>query len=301
MVAEAFARAHRASLFAVVCPRYSSVGVWAVFGTLILDCRPLHGQTPEAERRDASVGTVVLANGVLGGVIASTHAALNGRNPLRAAGLGTLGGLVHGLGKLAGAQGTSLGLLTNTLSSTGTSMVSNAAAGGPIWGEFVLPVGGFRLRLSPTAGWKPRVTVNVYESVLIGQAFFRKDLRFDAARSLGVGTFVFNARAPLRIDGVRSAGGTKGSRILISDEAVIPSQSVKHEAVHVQQYWFMQETLDTPIERHLRRQTRQLDWIPEWLEFGLVTPAILTLEDAMSRNGPIRRLREGEAEALDRQ
>lgn len=102
-------------------------------------------------------------------------------------------------------------------------------------------------------------------------------------------------------DGELAWGVAHASTIVVSAFSGDPSRTARHEFVHVQQYWFLEEALGRPIEGYLRTRIPGGRRIPRWLELGIVPPAIGWMEWAIfGRDGPVYRLVQAEAEMLER-
>lgn len=242
-------------------------------------------------------------NALIGGAVATTRAFFGDRDPAKAFALGTIGGTVHFAGKLVASRTPSLGIAGVAISSTGTSIVANAARGVRLLEELTLPIGFARVRAAPYNRWRVRVAMNAYEAFVAAGAFRQRGLRFDARRSATSGVLVFMTdRHRIEFDGQPAHGVANGSVIAISAFAEDRERTARHELAHVQQHWFAQELLDRPAQAYLRNKVsfaRRL--IPEWLELGIATPALRSLDWAIAgRRGPVHQLVEHEAEILAR-
>jgi hypothetical protein len=257
-----------------------------------------------SESRDVATMAVFGTNVLLGGLTAAARALVSGHDPAKAFAIGALGGAVHFSGKLVGPMsGFPGGIPGVVLSSTGTAIVSNAGRGASLFDELHIPVGPLRLRFAPRASRKVRLAINAVETGVLARNLARSGMALDWERSASSGTFVFVTRDTyIRMpDGRLAQGVTIGSTVVISALAVDPSRIARHEFVHVQQLWFLEEALGRPIEGYLRTRIPGGRRIPRWLELGIVPPALEWVEWAIfGRDGPVRRLAESEAEMLER-
>jgi hypothetical protein len=259
---------------------------------------------PPSESRDVATMAVFGSNVLLGGLTAAARALVSGHDPARAFAIGALGGAVHFSGKLVGPMsGFPGGLPGVVLSSTGTAIVSNAGRGAGLFEELYIPVGPLRLRFAPRASRKVRLAINAYETGELARNLARSGMALDWEHSASSGTFAFVTRGThIRMpDGKLVQGVAAGSLVVISAFAADPSRVRRHEFVHVQQYWFLDEALGRPIEGYLRTRIPGGRRIPRWLELGVVPPALGWMEIALfGHDGPVRRLVESEAEMLER-
>jgi hypothetical protein len=259
---------------------------------------------PPSESRDVATMAVFGSNVLLGGLTAAARALVSGHDPARAFALGALGGAVHFSGKLVGPMsGFPGGIPGVVLSSTGTAIVSNAGRGTGLFDELHIPVGPLRLRFAPRESRKVRLAINAFETAVLARNLARSGMELDWERSASSGTFVFVTRGThIRMpDGKLVQGVANAPLVVISAFSADPSRTARHEFVHVQQQWFLDEAWGRPIEGYLRRRIPGGRHIPRWLELGIVPPALELMEGAIfGRDGPIRRLAESEAEMLER-
>jgi len=247
---------------------------------------------------------VLGGNVLLGGLTAATRAFVSGRDPARAFALGAFGGAVHFAGKYVGPlSGFPGGVAGVALSSTGNAIVSNAGRGAGLLDELYVPVGPLRVRFAPRESRKVRLAVNAYEAGVFARNLARGGMALDWEESASSGTFVFVARRRyIRMpDGDVVQGVADASTIVISSLSPDRSRIARHEFVHVQQYWFLDETLGRPIEGYLRARVPGGRYVPRWLELGVVPPALGALDAAIwGSEGPVYRLAQSEAEMLER-
>lgn len=246
--------------------------------------------------RHYDVPTIVGGNAVIGGVTAAIQAAAAGRPVAKAFLTGALGGAVHGYGKVFSPD---LGLGGMALGAVGTSIVANAGRGAPLYDELVLPVGPGRVRISQTG--RVNVALNAFDGAMLARRLMQRGTRMDWSRSLQAGTVVLTTPERLMVgNGLRAAGITSGTTILLSDRASNPERTFKHERIHVQQAWFVHEVLGRPLEMSLRKRVPMLRVIPRWLELGVLMPTAQELERlTIGTTGPLRSWRETEAESLE--
>jgi hypothetical protein len=218
---------------------------------------------------------------------------------VRALVAGTMGGAVHGYGKILSPDRGLVGIAVGHL---GASLVANAGRGTSVVDELVVPLGPARIRMTARASRKIGVTLNAFESAIVVHRALQPGVRIDWGRSAATGTLVLRTAAPLIVtEGRRAAGLTAGSVITLSDQAMNLARSLDHERIHVQQEWFIQEVWGRPVENGARGHAA-LRWVPAWLDLGIVTPALTTLErQTIGVNAPLRSWREAEAEALEDQ
>ncbi len=221
----------------------------------------------------ASNLTLLAVNGLAGGVMASARAWLGGKDPARAFALGTLGGMVHFAGKLTSVSQPSIALGL-PLSAAGASMVANAGAGARLFEEITLPVAFARLRVRPYATRKLHATVNLYDAVVLGQLLAFDGVRFDARRSLATGMPAFDAGDARIVHDDKEVSGVSIGPAFVASTTFNAGLIVRHEAVHVQQYWFAQEGFGRPIEEDLRRSIPAARYIPRWVEIGGIAAAV---------------------------
>jgi hypothetical protein len=256
------------------------------------------GQFPsQSEPRDVGVTAAFGVNVLAGGLTAAARALIEHHDPVRAFAIGAIGGAVHFGAKLIG-PGTSLAGIA--AGATGTAIVVNAGRGVSPLDELYLPVGPLRLRVTPRASRKFRVAVNAYETVVLAHNLARSGLVMDWGRTASSGAFVLRADNRHVWDDGRELGGLAiGSLIVMSAFASDPPRTAHHELVHVHQYLFVDEAVSRPIEEYLRRRVPGARRLPRWLELGVITPALGTLEYAIfGRDGPVIRLGESEAEMV---
>ena len=245
--------------------------------------------------------TLLGINALIGGTSAAAHALIARRNPARAFALGAVGGAIHYSGKRFVAQaGTVTNLGGMGLASLGTAVVANAGAGAGPLDELFVAVGPVRTRMR--LGSRPRVSfsVNLYETVVALHGFTRAHQSVDWDRSAATGTFVFVTENRFIVtEGDTADGAATGAVVVLSGLAGNPDRTMRHEAVHVHQHWFMQEAWGRPLEAWVRRSVRYGDRIPAWLDLGVIPPAYHALEVAASgRFAPLANGREAEAAAL---
>lgn len=268
---------------------------------------PASAQLPDhvREQRAATPAEVFGVNILIGGLTASTRALLTGKDPFRAFGMGALGGAVHFGGKyVAGQNGAANGWLGIVVAATGTSIVSNAGRGVSPVEELSIPIGPVRVRVSgaPGAARTSRVVVNGFELAMILGAFATDELQMDWNRTVSSGAFVFVTRNAHIIgrDGSEVGGFAAPPVIVIGSFAEDAQRTMRHEAVHVQQQWFMHDAWGRPIEDFLRSRLAWARYVPSWLELGLIAPGLLIAEDRLTGSSGVRRLMQAEAVRLQR-
>jgi hypothetical protein len=252
---------------------------------------------PRSEPRDVGVTAAFGVNVLVGGLTAAARALIERHDPARAFAIGAIGGAVHFGAKLIG-PGT--GLAGIAVGATGNAIVANAGRGVSPLEELYVPVGPLRLRVTPRASRKFRVGINAYETVVLAHNLGRSGLVMDWGRTASSGAFVLRADNRHILHGDREVGGlAMGSLIVLSGFTSDPSRTAHHELIHVHQHLFLDEAVSRPIEEYLRRRVPGARWVPRWLELGIVTPALGTLEYAIfGRDGPVTRLVESEAEMV---
>jgi hypothetical protein len=258
------------------------------------------------ERRGfpSTKGESILLNALLGGVTAATRAYLGGHDPLRAFGLGTLGGITTFTGKYVGAGGgTFNGWGGLALGAAGASVVDNAGSGvGPLE-ELSFPVASVRLRIKPYATRKFAIGVNAFESFTVIHYLARPGLMPDWGRSARSGAMVFvSENTSIVVRGQEVNGVAIGPVVVISGRGPNPSRTERHEIIHVQQHWFADQVWGRRSERHLLNYVPGGNRIPRWLEVGLLVPALRQAEAELwgLGKGPISRVLEAEARLLER-
>jgi hypothetical protein len=252
-----------------------------------------------SEPRAVGVTAAFGCNVLLGGLTAATRALIHGHDPARAFAIGAVGGAVHFGAKLIG-PGTSLAGVA--VGATGTAIVVNAGRGLSPLDELYVPVGPLRLRVTPRASRKFRVAVNATDAVVLVHTLSRSGLAIDWGRSASSGTPVFlTENRHIRFADRDAHGIAAGSIIVLSAFATQPARTMKHELTHVHQNFFLDEAWGRPMEEYLRRRVSGARRLPRWLELGIVPPALGMLEQSVfGRDGPVRRLKESEAEMVAR-
>jgi hypothetical protein len=292
----AVTRIRRRALFALV----------AVIATLSIAHSSADGQEPwlPPTSRDVPNMAVFGTNVLLGGLTAAARALVDGHDPARAFAFGALGGAVHFAGKHVGpVSGFPGGIPGVVLSATGTAVVSNAGRGAGLLDELYVPVGPVRVRITPRAPRKVYLAINVFETGILARSLARDGMAVDWDLSASTGTFAFVTRnRHIRMpDGELVQGVASAPTIVVSTFSTDQSRTVRHEFVHVQQQWFLDEAWGRPIERYLRARIPGGARIPRWLEIGVVPVAFVWVETALfGSDGPVRRLAESEAEMLER-
>jgi hypothetical protein len=237
-------------------------------------------------------------------VTAATRAYFGGHDPLRAFGLGTLGGMTTFTGKSVGAGGgTFNGWGGLALGAAGASVVDNAGSGvGPLE-ELSFPLASVRLRIKPYAERKIAIGVNAFESVLVAHYLVRPGLSPDWGRSARSGTMVFmSENTSIVVRGQEANGLAIGPVVVISGRAQDPSRTGRHEMIHVQQHWFAHAVWGRRSERSLLNHVGGGRRIPQWLDVGVLVPGLRLAEFGIwgLNRGPIARVLEAEARLLER-
>jgi hypothetical protein len=277
--------------------------VWrAGLTTVALSCYSSAAAAQLREPSDSRTVGVTAAFGcnvLLGGLTAAARAFIDGHDPARAFAIGAIGGAVHFGAKLIG-PGTSLAGVA--LGATGTAIVVNAGRGMSPLEELYLPVGPMRLRVTPRAPGKLRLTVNVVNTLVLARSLAWRGLVVDWGRTASTGTVAFRTDGRHIVFDDREAHGmAMGPFIVISAFATDPARTTKHELVHAHQYWFTDEAVGRPVEEYLRAGIPGVRRLPPWLELGVVSPALSMLERGLvGREGPVFRVKESEAEILAR-
>lgn len=261
-----------------------------------LQGQPNHDELPRSDN-----AALVGVNALLGGTVAALHAWLRHEDVPRAFAIGTLGGAVHLGGKLLATRSNAPAWVGIGVTSVGASMVANAGEGRRVLEEVTTPVGFLRLRLHPYQARKVTFAVNAYEVAALAVVASQRGVTFDQRRSLSTGTLAFSTgRSRLRTDRDTVLGFATGPIIVLSEATDDPEAIARHEEAHVHQYWFLQATVDAPLERELRRRSRIARRLPSWIELGVVSPARWWVDIALFGHGGLYRLRENEAEILER-
>jgi hypothetical protein len=259
---------------------------------------------PPPVTRDVSNMAVFGTNVLLGGLTAATRAVIGGRDPARAFALGALGGAVHFSGKHVGpVSGFPGGIPGVVLAASGTAMVSNAGRGAGLLEELYVPVGPLRVRIAPRAARKVRLAINAFETGVLARNLAREGMVLDWDLSASSGAFAFVTRnRHIRMPGGELAQGVaRAPTIVVSTFSTDRARTTRHEFVHVQQQWFLDEAWGRPVESYLRARIPGGRRIPRWLELGVVPLAFVWVEAALfGSDGPVRRLAESEAEMLER-
>jgi hypothetical protein len=258
---------------------------------------------PYAAAQDARPATTASALGtnvLIGGITAGARAVFERKDVSHAFALGALGGALHFGGKyVATSRGSASGWAGTVIASTGTSMVVNAGAGVSPLSEIAIPVAALRIRIRPQER-RARVTVNAFDAGVLAAHIGQRATHIDWWRSAATGTFVAETEnRDILADGRYVLGLALGPFVLISDQALDPVSTWKHEAAHVQQYWFAQEAIGRPIENALRTRTRVTSWIPTWVDFGVVAPALVAADHAWFGQRGLSNLYESEAHFLE--
>lgn len=243
-------------------------------------------------------------NMLIGGATSAVQAYRGGRDPVKAFGLGALGGGVHFAGKTVVAGGGTLnGWGGLAVASIGTSLVVNAGSGASAFRELTFPLGAARVQLIPSGERKVALALNGFEAIVSLHYLMRRGLEEEWDRSLQSGTITFVTSDKRIVRGGIEYGGVAIAPVVIVNSFAEHQASVRsHELVHVQQQRFVHEAWGKPIERSLRERMRVARLIPAWLDLGLVAPAIGLLEWQLwgVHRGPLDRLAEAEANLLER-
>ena len=257
------------------------------------------GQRVPPTNNAAAIG----ANVLIGGLTAAGRALIEHRDPARAFAIGALGGGVHFAGKyVASRRGYASGWVGTGIAATGTSILTNAGAGAGALSELHMPIAALRIRYRPSTK-RVAVGVNAYEAAVYARYLGRRELAVDWNSSAATGTLVLTAvnRRIVLGDGLEPSGVAAGSLIIVGDRLIDPVTTLKHEFVHVQQMWFMQEAWNRPLEHALRKRSRLTRWIPSWLDLGFLPFTVQNLNHMwFGRYRGISNLQESEAELLER-
>lgn len=266
----------------------------AVAATLLpLACASILTAQPAVPPQPAGI---IAGNAAIGAATAAVRALVDHRAVGRALFQGGLGGLVLGSGKVLAPRHWWPGFAISTV---GTSMVANAAAGSGLLDQLMLPAGPVRARFDVRER-RMRAGINAFETITLARHLALPDTRIDWKLSLQSSALVLHTARPITKTAVgRAAGRTSGSVVLLSDHARRPERTLPHERVHLQQGWYSGEVIGRPIELSLRTHSF-LSWIPSWIEIGGFPAALLAVErHAIGPNGPIRSWHEAEAEAIE--
>ena len=259
-------------------------------------------QTSHEPTRGATTAEVIGGNILIGGVIAATRALFNDTDPLRAFALGAFGGGVYIAGKnLTVEPGAAKAWTGHLVASTGASMVSNAGRGKRLFDEISVPLAAARIRVTPFDDTKVRFALNLFESAMIARLGTRDGLAINWSRSLSTGVVVFVAEGRRIFYGDREFGGfAVAPTVVVSSLEPDLDRLVRHEVVHVQQQWFVQETIGRPVESAIRGRLTFMRRVPRWLEFGVFGPGFLLLEDWMTGGRGLYNVMQAEADLLER-
>lgn len=259
-----------------------------------------HAQYVAPNKRNATSAELIGGNMLIGGFTAATHALIAGKDPFRAFAIGSLGGAVILGGKyLTVEPGT--GLLGLALTGAGISTVSNAGRGISPWDEMTIPLPGLRFRFAHAAESKVRVSVNVYETVLVAQHVFHPGVNVDWGASAASGALVLRTdQRQVELDGTAVNGAASGPVAIVSAFSNDPDLTTRHEIVHVYQAWFEQEAWGRPIEDYVRSELPGGRRIPSWIELGVGAPLLIMMEHAAIGRRGTHLLKEAEAGQLAR-
>lgn len=251
-------------------------------------------------------GLALAGNMLVGAVTAAAGALFNGGDLPRALRVGAFGGAIHFVGKVLGsAHGGPSGLLGGAVADLGSSVVANAGRARSAFDSISFALGPGRLRLAPGSGRMPRLTLNLYEAVILGYVVSRREYRLNWSHSVSHGTLVFETREPwlLEHEGIAANGATVGSVVVVSRAAPNMRLTLDHERTHAYQERFLQESWGRPLEQKMRVTVPQLRRLPSWLELGIVLPSMLFIERKAfgPGRGPLVRLMEWEAERFERE
>jgi hypothetical protein len=144
--------------------------------------------------------------------------------------------------------------------------------------------------------------LNGFETAVLISAAFTTGLEIDWTRTVASGTAVFVTR-DMRIvnaEGEEFGGIALAPVVVIGAFARDPARTMRHEVVHVQQHWFMQEAWGRPIEDVLRPKLPGARFIPRWFELGIAVPALSAVERWLPGRSGLQALLEAEAERLER-
>jgi hypothetical protein len=269
---------------------------------LVLPVAALHGQYEPDVRRPATAAEVIAGNIIIGGVTAAIRALFTDADPLRAFGIGALGGAVHLAGKnMAVEPAPAHGLLGLIVAGTGTSIVANGGRGVHPLGEVTIPFASVRLHVTPFAPRKLSVGINAFETAMIAHTASRNGLRLEWQRTFAAGTPVFVAhnRRIQSDDGEMFGGIAVGPVIVVSGDVRDTTRTVRHEMIHAHQHWFVQDAVGKPIEDWLRPRIPLVRRLPGWLEIGIVAPGLVVFENWVAGERGARRLAQAEAHRLE--
>lgn len=268
---------------------------------LVTVVAPLQGQSEPVVRRPATAAEVIAGNIIVGGITAAGRALFSGADPVRAFGIGALGGAVHVAGKnLAVEPAPAHGLMGVLVAGVGASIVLNGGRGVHPLRELTVPFASMRVRVSPFDERKLTVAVNLFESALIAHTAAQDGLRLDWSRSVSTGTAIFMARRKRLLHGANELDGLAfGPVVIISGDVRDTARVVRHEVVHAHQHWYIQDAMGRPIEDYLRPRIPLVRRLPRWLELGVVAPGLATFENWATNKRGVRRLAEAEADRLE--
>jgi len=239
---------------------------------------------------------VLSANSLIGAATAAITAALSGRETPQAFAKGALGGAVMFASKrVAVADWDPAPFLGGTLAALGGAMVQQASSSGLLADSVRLPIGPLRITLNRSRPSHPRLSVSVSDLGLLVAALSRNDLEFDWGRSLSAMAPVFQTgQKRIYHDGERVTGVAIGRLILLDGQR--PDDAYSHEVVHVIQHDFLELALDQSLEALIRRDIKPARWLPACVEFNLIVPLVLGVDDAVWHgDGLVARLTEAEA------
>jgi hypothetical protein len=277
--------------------------VWARAAVaLLVAAAPLRGQFEPDVRRPATTAEIIAGNIVIGGVTAAVRALFSDADPVRAFGVGALGGAVHIAGKnLAVEPAPAHGLMGLIVAGTGTSIVTNGGRGVHPLNEVTIPFASARLRVTPFGSRKLTVALNMFETAMIARSAARSGLRLDWGRSWSTGTAVFIAHNKRIIDsdGDMPFGLSVGPVVVVSGDVRDTARTVRHEVIHAHQHWFVQDAVGRPLEDYIRPRIPLIRRLPRWLDLGLVAPVLTVFENWATNEKGARRLAQAEAERLE--
>jgi hypothetical protein len=253
----------------------------AVIAAFVLLCPEVSAQTGSDDAPATFGGHlgVMSANAIAGGVTGAVRALLTGGDVSRAVTRGMVGGAVVYLGKtVATSHWDGAAFTGRAIAGFGSDVVRAATDTTPLLPQLELAIGPVRVRPVRARG-APRIRLNVFQSAMLMRALVEPGMRLDWGRSVGSGTPIFVTHGTvLRHDGKAPGGIYTSGFVVIQDRLVHEmDQTFRHEMIHVLQYDFFERAWVDPVEDALRRAHPWTRRVPDWMQAGLMAPALFGL------------------------
>lgn len=280
--------AERSPAAGAVAAALGAVGARSAAAILIVGLAAVPSAPVAAQDSDRGDRVAMVAlNALTGGLTSAVSALLGGRDPLRAAVGGGLGGVGVYAGKQVAAQRfDGAGLMGRELAAVGTSVVINAGEGRGWFGTLWLPAGPVWVR---TGSAPLSVRVSAVDVAMTVWAAATPELGFDAGRSLSTGAMVFTSPDhAIRSSDEYLKGFAAGGVMVLGASVEGFDGTRSHEMIHVIQQDFMLRAWSRPLEAWAWTAVAGRD-VP--VDLGLV-PQLLT-------PGFYDRFRERESSILD--